>query len=65
MCGREWVIWYEVINSVHVITVDGGPAADDAGSIAITVPDGHRMVAHAVRRAAVEEATRPQTAQAA
>jgi hypothetical protein len=42
------VIWYEVINPVRVITVDGGPVADDYGNLELVVPDGHRMVAHAV-----------------
>jgi hypothetical protein len=42
------VIWYEVINPVRVITVDGGPVADDYSTLDLVVPDGHRMVAHAV-----------------
>lgn len=42
------VTWYEVIYPIQVTTVDGGPAADDYGNLAFTVPDGHRMVAHAV-----------------
>jgi hypothetical protein len=45
----DLVIWYEVINPVRVTTADGGPAADDYSNITIIVPDGHRMVAHAVR----------------
>ncbi|MEV6370429.1 hypothetical protein AB0L86_26455 [Micromonospora musae] len=42
-------IWYEVINPIRATTVDGGPASDDYSNVAIIVPGGHRMVAHAVR----------------
>jgi hypothetical protein len=42
-------VWYEVINPVRVTTVDGEPPADDYSNIEIIVPDGHRMVAHAVK----------------
>lgn len=45
----DLVTWYEIIDPVRVTTVDGGPPADDYSNIAITVPDGHRTVAHAVR----------------
>ncbi|WP_329108696.1 hypothetical protein OG792_08600 [Micromonospora sp. NBC_01699] len=45
----DLVTWYEIINPVRVTTVDGGSVADDYSNIAITVPDGHRMVAHALR----------------
>jgi hypothetical protein len=45
----DLVVWYEVINPIRVVTVDGEPAAADYGNIAIITPDGHRMVAHAVR----------------
>jgi hypothetical protein len=44
----DLVIWYEVIDPIRADTVDGGPTADDYSNIAIIVPDGHRMVAHAV-----------------
>jgi hypothetical protein len=49
----DLVIWYEVINPVRVTTVDGGPAADDYSNIVVIVPDGHRMVAHAVNAGGV------------
>jgi hypothetical protein len=42
-------IWYEVVNPVRATTPYGEPAADAYSNIAIIVPDGHRMVAHAVR----------------
>lgn len=42
-------VWHEVINPVRATTVDGEPPADDYGNIEIIVPDGHRMVAHAVK----------------
>jgi hypothetical protein len=42
------VIWYEVINPIHVVTIDGGPAAADYSNLGFIVPQGHRMVAHAV-----------------
>jgi hypothetical protein len=45
----DLVIWYEVINPVRAITVDGGPAAEDYSNVAIIMPDGHRVVGHAVR----------------
>jgi hypothetical protein len=45
----DLVIWYEVINPIPVVTVDGGPAADDYSNLSFVVPDGHRMVAHATR----------------
>jgi hypothetical protein len=48
----DLVIWYEVVNPVRVTTVDGGPAASDYNDIELIVPDGHRMVAHAVRAGA-------------
>jgi hypothetical protein len=44
----DLVTWYEVINPVRVTTVGGGPVADDYSNVTITVPDGHRIVAHAV-----------------
>jgi hypothetical protein len=45
----DLVTWYEVINPVRVITVDGAPMSDDYRNAALVTPDGHRMVAHAVR----------------
>lgn len=42
------VIWYEVINPIRAVTVGGGPVADDYSNVRLVVPDGHRMVAHAV-----------------
>jgi hypothetical protein len=45
----DLVTWYEVINPIRVMTVDGGPVSDDYSNAAFVVPDGHRMVAHAVR----------------
>lgn len=42
------VVWYEVINPVRVVTVDGGPVADDYSNLKLVMPDGHRRVAHAV-----------------
>ena len=47
---HDLLIWYEIIDPVRVITVDGGPAADDYSNLTVIVPDGHRMVAHAVRQ---------------
>lgn len=51
----DLMVWYEVINPTRVITTDGGPAADDYSNLMIFVPDGHRVVAHAVRGAAAPE----------
>src|SRR5262249_15086951 len=45
----DLVTWYEVINPIRITTVDGAPTADDYSNVAIIVPDGHRMVAHAAR----------------
>lgn len=45
----DLVVWYEVIAPVRVGTVDGGPVMDDYSDLTMTVPEGHRMVAHAVR----------------
>ena len=42
-------VWYEVVNPVRVTTVDDKPAAADYSNLKIVVPEGHRMVAHAVR----------------
>jgi hypothetical protein len=42
-------VWYEVIKPVRVTTTDGEPVAADSSDIDITVPDGHRIVAHAVK----------------
>ncbi|MCW6003467.1 hypothetical protein K1W54_02555 [Micromonospora sp. CPCC 205371] len=42
------VIWYEVINPVRVVAADGRPAAADYSNLDFIVPEGHRMVAHAV-----------------
>ncbi len=41
--------WCEVFNPVHVVTIDGGPVADDYNYLKGIVPDGDRTVAHAVR----------------
>jgi hypothetical protein len=40
---------YEITDPVRVVTADGGPIADGYSNLAITVPPGSRMVAHAVR----------------
>lgn len=45
----DLLIWYEIINPVRATTVDGAVAADDYRNITFIVPDGHRMIAHAVR----------------
>ena len=45
----DLVTWYEVIDPIRVATVDGGPASADYRNLTITVPDGNRMVAHAVQ----------------
>lgn len=42
-------VWYQVIHPVRVTTTDGESAADDYSKIEIIVPDGHRLVAHAVK----------------
>lgn len=42
-------VWYEVVNPVRATTTDGKPAAEDYSNIEIIMPDGHRMVAHAVK----------------
>lgn len=47
---HDLVIWYEIINPIRVTTVGNGPIANDYSNIAFTVPDGHRMIAHAVRK---------------
>ncbi|BCB78272.1 hypothetical protein GCM10022251_31330 [Phytohabitans flavus] len=45
----DLVTWYEIINPIRAITVDGRPPANDYSNIAFIEPDGHRIVAHAVR----------------
>ncbi|MDG6107440.1 hypothetical protein Daura_49740 [Dactylosporangium aurantiacum] len=45
----DLLVWYEVVNRVRVVTSDGGPVAGDYSNVEFVVPDGHRVVAHAVR----------------
>ncbi|WP_285550735.1 hypothetical protein [Actinoplanes regularis] len=45
----DLLTWYAIFNPIRVDTVDGGPPADDYSNLRFTVPDGNRMVAHAVR----------------
>lgn len=47
----DLMVWYEVVNPIRTITIDGAPPAHDYSSIGFVVPDGHRMVAHAVKAA--------------
>lgn len=46
-------IWYEIINPIRVVTAHGEPVADDYSNLRITVGDGHRILAHAVKAGAV------------
>ena len=47
----DLVVWYEIVNPIRTVTVDGGPPANDYSNIGFVVPEGHRMVAHAVKAA--------------
>ncbi|WP_212996716.1 hypothetical protein [Winogradskya consettensis] len=45
----DLITWYEIINPVQTSTVDGRPPAHDYSNLTITVPEGHRTIAHAAR----------------
>ncbi|MCZ7423630.1 MULTISPECIES: hypothetical protein [unclassified Micromonospora] len=45
----DLVTWYEVIHPIRVGTVDDGAGRDDYSNLTFNLPDGNRMVAHAVQ----------------
>ncbi|GAA1652449.1 hypothetical protein GCM10009828_097050 [Actinoplanes couchii] len=47
--------WYEIENPTRVVSVDGGPPADDYSNLTIVVPEDQRQIVHAVP----EGGTRP------
>jgi hypothetical protein len=60
---HDLLVWYEIINPIRVVTVDGGPAADDYRNLKVIMPDGHRMVAHAVRQGGTAPPCLPRNAE--
>ena len=44
----DLLVWYEVINPIRAV-VDGEPVKGDYSNVRFVTPDGHRVVAHAVK----------------